>query len=470
MPLNKILPGSIHLKKTEYTEHKNKRISSVFSRINILTNTVIGFINLKNKSPERKESYIFHIDKTINSGKELNKCLLEETETLKGEILNLKTDIKYESKIKGLSYFEKKHTYLDSTYNEILNMTDTKEREEKLVSLIEIQKSVKNLLEVELGSIKDKVHNITSGIFPANKEKITNAALGSKKETKLPDEKLIKDFVQVPKNHLSKLIKSKDIIIESNIKLQHDKKQLCDEKNQLNAEKEILATLIEHLNKKAESGHKLYQLNSQLVSDNEKYRQDIKQLEIKYSELTQTREEEKTKGDLRIKLLHRRSNMGDKEQNLSAQNSHDIKYKPSIPTVRSQEKYTELMNNIDTYLSIAEENNRSLNSVTQREKISLSTESLSTESLSSHSSGYLSGDENTDTVQYAANDIVDKPAHRPFVPKPNKKKGYRFNQHDQDRHEGKAPLVTIKQSAPVNVKQTKSSRLRAQLNAKKIAN
>ena len=93
---------------------------------------------------------------------EKNESLTNESEKLKNEIIELKSSIKCESKIKGILYLEKKSTYLSTLENDVSETDNTNKKNKKLNELINMQKSVKNLLSIELDDIKNKVHNITS--------------------------------------------------------------------------------------------------------------------------------------------------------------------------------------------------------------------------------------------------------------------------------------------------------------------
>lgn len=371
-----------------------------------------------------------------------------QTESEKNKIIdNLKTDntaLKIEKKIMRDHYLianNKTPLCKEIISDKNTTLVDKDILIEDLNSRNKEQRELIERLQKKIDDLRDAINEKNTGlkilkkISNANTEILKNST-GAIKSPITSTQQSNRSIDELPFHYY--LNDSVEGVVNSGVNTPDDINQLHQANLQLNAEKEILATLIEKLSKE-------YELQK-----------------TKCNELMQTREEEKSKGDPRIKLLHHRSNMGDKEQSLLAKPDNYIKYKPSLPVARSQEKYTELMDNVDTCISMAEENDSSLNSVTQREKIS-----TSSESLSSHSSGYLSEDENTYTVQYSSNDVVDKPTRSPFALKPNKRKGYRFNQQDQDRHEGKAPLVTVKQSTPVNVKGTRSSELRARLHTKK---
>lgn len=94
--------------------------------------------------------------------------LLDESEKLtnkykelQNEIDDLKSSIRYESKIRGISHLKKESKYLASLEKEISTENDIEEKNEKLEDLIKVQNSVKILLSSELKDIKNKVHNIT---------------------------------------------------------------------------------------------------------------------------------------------------------------------------------------------------------------------------------------------------------------------------------------------------------------------
>ncbi|MBG5894219.1 hypothetical protein AB6F89_01735 [Providencia hangzhouensis] len=103
------------------------------------------------------------IDYYTYSLNELNKNIFftQEYQKMKNDIIELKSDIKYESKKRGIVCIEKKHSFLKSSYNEILDMPDIEDKNENLKSLISLQHSIKNLLTNELDYIKSKIHNIT---------------------------------------------------------------------------------------------------------------------------------------------------------------------------------------------------------------------------------------------------------------------------------------------------------------------
>jgi hypothetical protein len=90
-----------------------------------------------------------------------NEKLTNKQEELKNEIDDLKSSIRYESKIRGISHFKKESKYLSSLEEEVSKEINMEEKNEKLESLINMQKTVKNLLTGELKDIKNKVHNIT---------------------------------------------------------------------------------------------------------------------------------------------------------------------------------------------------------------------------------------------------------------------------------------------------------------------
>lgn len=103
------------------------------------------------------------IDYYTYSLNELNKNIFftQEYQKMKNDIIELKSDIKYESKKRGIACIEKKHSFLKSSYNEILDMPDIEDKNKNLKSLISLQHSIKNLLTNELDYIKSKIHNIT---------------------------------------------------------------------------------------------------------------------------------------------------------------------------------------------------------------------------------------------------------------------------------------------------------------------
>ncbi|CAB5544155.1 hypothetical protein AB6F64_01605 [Providencia hangzhouensis] len=87
--------------------------------------------------------------------------LIETKEQLKNDIYKLKSEIKNESKIRGIAYLEKKHAILESSYKEIENTFEVEDQNENLKSLINLQSIIKNLLIKELDDVKSKIHNIT---------------------------------------------------------------------------------------------------------------------------------------------------------------------------------------------------------------------------------------------------------------------------------------------------------------------
>lgn len=95
--------------------------------------------------------YIYHID---------NIKLTKTKDHLKNDIERLKSQIKNESKIRGIFYFEKKHEILKSAYKEIEETSEIEDQNKSLKSLITLQTSIKNLLINELDDVKSKIHNI----------------------------------------------------------------------------------------------------------------------------------------------------------------------------------------------------------------------------------------------------------------------------------------------------------------------
>ena len=161
-------------KITSLENNLTKRSFKISSTVQNLKNDINKHINnaLKIDKPSARALALNEILKEQNdiidyytfSSNELekNESLTNESKKLKNEIIELKSSIKCESKIKGISYLEKKSTYLSTLENNISEADDTDEKNEKLKTLIEAQKSVKNLLSIELNDIKNKVHNITS--------------------------------------------------------------------------------------------------------------------------------------------------------------------------------------------------------------------------------------------------------------------------------------------------------------------
>ncbi|MBN4865861.1 MULTISPECIES: hypothetical protein [Providencia] len=183
--------------------------------------------------------------------KELNKneILTRKSKKIKDDIIELKSAIKYESKIKGLNYLEKKHSFLKSSHDEILDTIDIEDKNEKLENLIKIQNSIKNLLKIELKNLKGKVYNITSDYQKEN---------------------LVKEL-NIDKN---RLMKEKEKLIEFNIRLQHDNKLLNFSKLQLIKEKEILARLVEHLEKEKQQPSNNKNNNTKLLKRRENMQKD----------------------------------------------------------------------------------------------------------------------------------------------------------------------------------------------------
>ncbi|MBC8654732.1 hypothetical protein GQR86_19670 [Providencia vermicola] len=87
--------------------------------------------------------------------------MTNKSEELKNEIDDLKSAIRYESKIRGIAYLKKESKYLVSLEKEIPMENNIEGKNKKIEKLIKIQNSVKILLSNELKDIRNKVHNIT---------------------------------------------------------------------------------------------------------------------------------------------------------------------------------------------------------------------------------------------------------------------------------------------------------------------
>ncbi|QCJ68680.1 hypothetical protein C9446_01595 [Providencia heimbachae] len=172
--------------KLDPSSNSNVRNSNIDSNKTITRNSHLKIIysflysiisinasNLKIKITHR------NINKIKNTQNELalqkNKKLHSEMEFLKNEIINLKDDISYTSKVKGISYFHKKHNYLRSSIEAALKIPDIAEQNKEISDIIPIQQNVRNLLELELDELKTKNYNITLGInHSSSKQKKNN--------------------------------------------------------------------------------------------------------------------------------------------------------------------------------------------------------------------------------------------------------------------------------------------------------
>ncbi len=148
------------------------------SHFKIIYSFLYSIISINASNLKSKISYI-NINKIKNTQRESaiknNKKLHNEMESLKNEIINLKDDIRYTSKVKGIAYFHKEHNYLRSSIETTLNIPDIAEQNKEISDIISIQKSVRNLLKLELDELKTKNYNITLGInHSSSKQKKNN--------------------------------------------------------------------------------------------------------------------------------------------------------------------------------------------------------------------------------------------------------------------------------------------------------
>ncbi|HGN1707349.1 TPA: hypothetical protein ACKRTE_003256 [Providencia rettgeri] len=267
---NELLKKSFEISSTVKTI-KNDINNSIINASKIDKFYVEELVNNKiiKKQNELIDYYTYHIH---------NVKLIEDKDQLKNDINELKSEIKSESKKLGVSYLEKKHEILESSYKEIENTFEIEDQNEMLKSLIYLQTSIKNLLTIELDDVKSKMHNITSGNYSwksinPKKNKISKK-LTDEKKSETQEEPIIK----------------KNLITydEDNTPIYHDESHQFDYDDFMEKKPEIeseyVSVMIEDV---VDENIELYKSITELSYDNQDYRKLVQDLRVDNNEKNQ---------------------------------------------------------------------------------------------------------------------------------------------------------------------------------------